>query len=847
MIQRFVLCILFCATSILLHAQKTQQSILWEIKKTPNSKPSYLFGTFHISSKGVFRLGDSFFNAIANVDLVGNEVNQLTWQREEFDYLDMTYSYNAYNNNITSNYIRENSFKKTNTIQKLPLFIAFQPPIINYFLYRSTQNEGFEEEVFLDRFVASTGAKMNKQLVGLENYLVSERRSMEGKNDMALEEKKENLELPDGLSQEQIAALIYDAYKNQDLDLMDSLMAFENKSTAYNKKFLIQRNYDQADSIMFYINSGKTLFAAVGAAHLPGKEGLITILRKNGYTLRPVKLEGHAKEKIENIKKIIKPFKMESFDIDGALTGYAPGPMRIYNSTSLAKVYSNIDMINGGFFMITRIINNGFVYNKKDIDIVSSIDSLLYENIEGNILSKEKITYQGYKCIDVLSKKNNKDIERYRFIVTPYEIIKLKVGGKNQYAQLPIVDSFFNLLKINLSPNTILPEYGMQVDDNKNWHVWTSELFGRVNSRIKFSKYIAETKNTLGCIKLNLGRSFTLKDSVYYKSVIESFAGSSAVLKEDYEHLNYSILTPNHIQKLRLQYGGEAYIKVLVDKPFVYLLYSVAETKADTSWMDNVKSKNVTYTNYFNFADSLKGIALKIPVEYKFDAGWKREKERNTNKPDKIENPNVDEILEFKLNNIYSHSADYFNITDPKSMDAVAINTLTFDSCEYYNNSSYFWKTIVDQDLINTSKTSGDFDADVDVSNLQSIKNLIGNLKGLKNLDSVAKFQIANQEFDTTKLNYQKVSYVILDSLTHNAVSKVYVLHHNRLYRFSAPVNYTTLKNCELFNQVISGFKPYQVDSSFNIFKGKLQDLTNKYLNAELKDKPIYLWLICQL
>ena len=36
-------------------AQSKYPSILWEIKKTKTSKPSYLFGTYHISSKGVFK------------------------------------------------------------------------------------------------------------------------------------------------------------------------------------------------------------------------------------------------------------------------------------------------------------------------------------------------------------------------------------------------------------------------------------------------------------------------------------------------------------------------------------------------------------------------------------------------------------------------------------------------------------------------------------------------------------------------------------------------------------------------------------------------------------------------
>src|SRR5258707_2035614 len=55
-------------------------SLLWEISGNGLSKPSYLFGTMHISDKLVFHLGDSFYNAIKGVDVVALETNPETWQ-----------------------------------------------------------------------------------------------------------------------------------------------------------------------------------------------------------------------------------------------------------------------------------------------------------------------------------------------------------------------------------------------------------------------------------------------------------------------------------------------------------------------------------------------------------------------------------------------------------------------------------------------------------------------------------------------------------------------------------------------------------------------------------------------
>jgi uncharacterized protein YbaP (TraB family) len=53
--------------------QKRYPSLLWEITGNGLNKPSYLFGTMHISNKMVFNLSDSFYKAIMSADVVALE------------------------------------------------------------------------------------------------------------------------------------------------------------------------------------------------------------------------------------------------------------------------------------------------------------------------------------------------------------------------------------------------------------------------------------------------------------------------------------------------------------------------------------------------------------------------------------------------------------------------------------------------------------------------------------------------------------------------------------------------------------------------------------------------------
>src|SRR6188472_1363375 len=83
--KRIVLLAVYCSCVLLSGAQtntnsKKYPSLFWEITGNGLTKPSYLFGTMHVSSKMVFHLSDSFYYAMKNVDAVALELNPDLWQ-----------------------------------------------------------------------------------------------------------------------------------------------------------------------------------------------------------------------------------------------------------------------------------------------------------------------------------------------------------------------------------------------------------------------------------------------------------------------------------------------------------------------------------------------------------------------------------------------------------------------------------------------------------------------------------------------------------------------------------------------------------------------------------------------
>src|SRR5207253_1489274 len=84
-----------------LNAQTTKKppkynSLLWEITGNGLKKPSYLFGTMHVSSKMVFHLSDSFYHAMQGTDMVALELNPQSWQPEMFRMQDAEQSLGSY-------------------------------------------------------------------------------------------------------------------------------------------------------------------------------------------------------------------------------------------------------------------------------------------------------------------------------------------------------------------------------------------------------------------------------------------------------------------------------------------------------------------------------------------------------------------------------------------------------------------------------------------------------------------------------------------------------------------------------------------------------------------------------
>jgi len=103
------------------------------------------------------------------------------------------------------------------------------------------------------------------------------------------EQARELLNAIDSAGKEDsLTGRMLEVYRSQDLAAIEKLTQEEGGVSGYLDLFLYDRNSRWIPIIDTAIRS-KPCLIAVGAAHLPGRKGVIELLRKKGYILRPVK------------------------------------------------------------------------------------------------------------------------------------------------------------------------------------------------------------------------------------------------------------------------------------------------------------------------------------------------------------------------------------------------------------------------------------------------------------------------------------------------------------------------------------------------------------------------------
>lgn len=694
-----------------LNAQKKYQSRFWEITGNGLTKPSYLYGTMHVSKKLAYYLPDTFFVAMQRADVVALESDLNIYLDEMIKSKMFHLSTSLMNQSGTENLYKDAFSMKVPERNDYAELISDDPDIINEMMYRFSDlykgQSDFEESTYLDLFIFQCARRLNKKTIGLETFDGSMKyylkainpqnerdEEKEKKNDSIISMEDESENILDNIESKLIEK-VEDAYRKGDLDMLDSLDHKQYPSKLYGKYLIEDRNLVMLHSMMEVYKTGQSLFTGVGAGHLPGKNGLIELLRKEGYSVRPISLDKmktatQTKDKLEKVKL---PLTFKNFTPDDKIFSVdVPGNMyEIYVFDEL-KQYLCIDAANAAYYTVYRIKSHNEL-GGYSVDVNRQrIDSLFFEYIPGKILKKTEISKFGYPGFDITSKTQRGDIRRFIFIITPLEIFIFKAAGAGDYFSDKENERFFNSISLNIQPDkwsTYAPEYGDYTASLPDYRIFDKQT-EHIVSNAHFDKTFAYDKE---------GIYYSLMRANYsdYKFIEEDtfeLAYPIEVMNKDwgFDVINRQFSTyekhPAFETTMKTKEGKYLFIKTIIKGPHYYFLSAVnsANKKPEQYFNSFHFVPEVYNTPFFTYQDTALHYSVKTCVKPALDelveyAGYNTQQNKYSQR---------EEIKPYESNII---NKTYFNPSTKEQID------ITYEKLHDYlsiQNIDSFWNTDID-------------------------------------------------------------------------------------------------------------------------------------------------------
>lgn len=446
--KKILLLLVFLCSFLAVYAQVADKypALLWEVRSPGAAKPSYLFGSMHVSNRVAFHLDDPFYQAIQNTDITALELEPEEWVRNYFSEEYPMYLYSGYEVQSARELYKSVFSLPEYKVKDIMEFMAYDPRAINYFLFRKQQgNEGFEESTYLDMYIYQLSKKFLKPTLALEDF--KKARKLTDQADKAPEDKDRKL----SYEIRRVAMnKIEDAYRSGRLGMLDSLNNL-TQSKMYRRYMLDLRNEMMTNTIDSVIRSGKTIFAAAGAAHLPGNEGIIEMLRAKGYSLTPVVMNSQhvKKSSVLKMEQKIAPPKMVDFASNkgDGIRSKMPGTVIEMNSPYFSS-YTSLDLGNGAFLIIDVLQTGGVFLDYDPYKMHARMDSLISESIPGKITYSSKSSLFGNPAFEIRNTLPSGNQEQRFVILAPYHIIFYKLQGSPSYMASPVAKTLVKSFQV---------------------------------------------------------------------------------------------------------------------------------------------------------------------------------------------------------------------------------------------------------------------------------------------------------------------------------------------------------------------------------------------------------------
>ena len=397
--KNLLVCLLFAlffTTSFCCKAQnKKDYNLLWRIEGNGLETPSYLFGTMHVKDARAFNFSDSVLLAIKKCDFFALELQPDSMMNEIFNkYFEDDQAFKELFNE--EEYQQLNERLKKEKGYDLDKMNVKNPRTIRYLLTPSVSKPD-DKQTFVDAYLYGIAKTFRKKVFGLEDVKDQSEIFFGASKE---EQRKELLELVESSSdsyRKSMEAMV-EIYSSGNLDEIQDLMDHYGLVDS----IMIGRNRVMTNSLDKLMNQSST-FAAVGCAHLPGENGVIDMLKKEGYTVKRV--EASFSGVADKYK--IDPLKMEWHNYQDKNFGFelkTPGKLIPADIIPGMNLMMYPDLTTESAFFIMTIDFRGAKDPVNEDELIKKMIDSYKSNNSFKSVKKKNISKNGLAAKEVIGK-----------------------------------------------------------------------------------------------------------------------------------------------------------------------------------------------------------------------------------------------------------------------------------------------------------------------------------------------------------------------------------------------------------------------------------------------------------
>lgn len=261
-------------------------SLLWEISGNGLKKPSYLFGTIHVICDDDYLWTDKMDRSFSKADKLCLEMDMTDpdlQKKVAFGLMDT--SGRKFSSYFTSgDYVKASSYFIDSLQMNIADFEQFRPfAVMAIFQSKLT---GCNAPVSYEEKLTTQATIRKMQILGVE--VAEEQIELIGllSPDTII---SQIMKIVEGAPRDSIYKELIRVYRNQNVSLLYSMIRESKELTPIEaEKFVDDRNVKWIPRMKEMMKGG-SIFFAFGAGHLGGEKGIISLLRKKGYTVKAIR------------------------------------------------------------------------------------------------------------------------------------------------------------------------------------------------------------------------------------------------------------------------------------------------------------------------------------------------------------------------------------------------------------------------------------------------------------------------------------------------------------------------------------------------------------------------------